>query len=58
MKSKGGFILIKIDKNIEDVTSDDFEVGLFKELYSNKMRTFIYNITINLNLLNYTPKIH
>lgn len=36
-RAKGGQILIKIDKDLTDVTSADFDVKIFKEMLVNKI---------------------
>lgn len=37
MRSKGGFIYIKINKPIDEITADDFDKKVFRDIVTNKI---------------------
>ena len=38
MRNNGGFILIKINKSIDDLTANDFDKNIFREIVKNQVK--------------------
>ena len=46
MRAKGGYILIKINKEIDDIVNSDFNIDVFKEIYKNNVLKPLILVTL------------